>query len=158
MPLMCGEVIITPDLYKIYDRKTVTQEFLLGELKQAKMGLKESKLRDKKVEQLSKKTGFDHDEIYKWHAGFMKDSPTGEMQLSEFTAIYRELFPNGDATKFSTYIFNVIDQDGSGSISFDEFLMVTFVSFYSFNSYSGPFCNFTGYFNRRKAGVGFCFV
>lgn len=124
---MCREVIVTPDLYKINDRRTVTQEFPLED-SQINMGLKESKLRDKKVQKLSEKTGFDHDEIYKWHAGFMKDSPTGEMQLSEFIAIYRELFPNGDATKFSTYIFNVIDQDGSGSISFEEFMMVTFKS------------------------------
>ena len=41
----------------------------------------------------------------------MHDSPTGEMQRSEFVKIYRELFPNGDATTFSNYIFNIIDQE-----------------------------------------------
>ena len=44
------------------------------------MGLKESKLNDRKVEELSRKTGFEHGEIRTWHAGFMNDSPTGQMQ------------------------------------------------------------------------------
>ena len=44
--------------------------------------------------------------------------------FSEFVQIYKELFPNGDATKFSNYIFNIIDEDNSGSIDFEEFLQV----------------------------------
>ena len=69
------------------------------------------KLKDRQVRKLEKKTGFDEDEINHWYAGFMHDSPTGEMQRSEFVKIYKELFPNGDATTFSNYIFNIIDQE-----------------------------------------------
>ena len=90
------------------------------------MGIRESKLKDREVDKLKEKTGFDEDEIQHWYAGFMRDTPTGEMQRSEFVQIYKELFPNGDATTFSTYIFNVIDKDGSGSINFEEFLEVSF--------------------------------
>ena len=63
------------------------------------------------VKRLEEKTGFDQDEINHWYAGFMRDSPTGEMQRSEFIKIYRELFPNGNATTFSDYIFNTIDKE-----------------------------------------------
>ena len=43
---------------------------------------------------------------------------------SEFVQIYKELYPNGDATTFSNYVFNIIDEDNSGSIDFEEFLQV----------------------------------
>ena len=44
--------------------------------------------------------------------------------FSEFVQIYKELYPNGDATTFSNYVFNIIDEDNSGSIDFEEFLQV----------------------------------
>ena len=88
------------------------------------MGLKESKLQDLTIQSLAKRTDFSTDEIKRWYGAFIRDSPTGEMQRSEFVRVYKEMFPNGDATEFSHYIFNVIDTDGSGSISFEEFLKV----------------------------------
>lgn len=47
---------------------------------------------------------------------FMRDCPTGKLQKSEFVAIYKELFPNGNAKTFSEFIFNVFDADGNGTI------------------------------------------
>ena len=44
------------------------------------MGIKVSKLKDRKVAELSRKTGFENGEIRTWYAGFMHDSPTGQMQ------------------------------------------------------------------------------
>ena len=52
----------------------------------------------------------------------MRDCPTGKLQKSEFVAIYKELFPNGNAKTFSEFIFNVFDADGNGTIEFDEFI------------------------------------
>jgi len=99
------------------------------------MGLKQSAfLREKEVEDLAKRSGFDCEEIRKWHRGyvhyfrfdlststdhvfrFMRDCPTGKLQKSEFVAIYKELFPNGNAKTFSEFIFNVFDADGNGTI------------------------------------------
>ena len=37
------------------------------------------------------------------------------MQKTEFIRVYSEMFPNGNAKEFSSYIFNVFDRDGSGS-------------------------------------------
>ena len=53
---------------------------------------------------------------------FMRDCPTGKLQKSEFVAIYKELFPNGNAKTFSEFIFNVFDADGNGTMDFDEFI------------------------------------
>ena len=39
------------------------------------------------------------------------------MQKTEFIRVYSEMFPNGNAKEFSSYIFNVFDKDGSGSAS-----------------------------------------
>ena len=91
----------------------------LKSFRRSRMGLKTSKLLPKHIEQLSKQTGFDHDEIDKWHRGFVRDCPTGKLQKSEFVQIYRELFPNGNATTFSEFIFNVFD---AGKICRDYFL------------------------------------
>ena len=50
---------------------------------------------------------FSHDEIEKWARGFQRDCPTGKLQKSEFVKIYNEFFPDGDATKFSQFVFDV---------------------------------------------------
>ena len=56
-------------------------------------------------------------ENFRWHIfRFMRDCPTGKLQKSEFVAIYKELFPNGNAKTFSEFIFNVFDADGNGTI------------------------------------------
>ena len=126
------------------------------------MGIKESKLKDRQIKKLEKKTGFDQDEIQHWYAGFMKDSPTGEMQRSEFVQIYRELFPNGDATTFSNYIFNIIDKDASGSINFEEFLEVRFarlilkiIKKITNLIFKGTLSHIGPWYSREKARMGF---
>ena len=120
------------------EKETTTYHPGVKSIRRSRMGLKTSKLLPKHIEQLSKQTGFDHDEIDKWHRGFVRDCPTGKLQKSEFVPIYRELFPNGNATTFSEFIFNVFDAgklwtpklqtpltftlDESGTIEFEEFL------------------------------------
>ena len=39
--------------------------------------------------------------------------------------LWKELFPNGDATEFSTFIFDTFDLNVNGSIEFDEFIQVS---------------------------------
>ena len=85
----------------------------------------------------SDKTKFSRDEIEKWHAGFMRDCPTGKengfenildpitsnisslkwkivirrkLQRSEFVEIYNKFFPHGNATKFSQFVFDVFEK------------------------------------------------
>jgi len=86
------------------------------------MGAKKSKLSDKAVKELSEKTKFTPDEIKHWYEGFMKDCPTGKLTRAEFSKIYNQFFPTGDPSAFAQFVFNVFDDNGDGSIEFEEFL------------------------------------
>lgn len=64
-----------------------------------------------------------HEEIKTWHDGFLKDCPTGKLTRFEFLNIYNQCFPNGEPEEFARVVFNIFDENGDGSIEFDEFLM-----------------------------------
>ncbi|EFO25213.1 neuronal calcium sensor family protein 3 [Loa loa] len=72
--------------------------------------------------ELESKTYFTKKELRKWYKDFMKDYPTGELKMNEFQNIYKQFFPNGDPTKFATFVFNVFDSNNDGCISFHEFI------------------------------------
>ena len=46
------------------------------------------------------------------------------MEKSEFISVFTELFPNGDASEFSSYIFDTFDLNVNGSLEFNEFIQV----------------------------------
>ena len=52
----------------------------------------------------------------------MKDCPTGKLTRGEFGKIYNQFFPSGDPSAFAQFVFNVFDDNGDGSIEFEEFL------------------------------------
>jgi Ca2+-binding EF-hand superfamily protein len=58
-----------------------------------------------------------------WHKGFQKDFPSGEVDKSQFIQMYRTLFPNGNAEKFSQNMFRILDTNNSGTIDFREFML-----------------------------------
>lgn len=45
------------------------------------------------------------------------------MDKKEFEKIYSQLYPGGNPAKFSKYVFDVFDADGSKYICFTEFLL-----------------------------------
>ena len=58
----------------------------------------------------------------------MKDCPDGKLKRADFTNIYSQFFPNGNAEQFASFVFNLFDEDGNGSIEFVEFLMALSVT------------------------------
>ena len=86
-------------------------------------------------------TTVSEDEIKHWHEGFLKDCPTGKLTKNEFSKIYAQFFPHGNPEAFArfvlcagllslwlcffsrSFVFNVFDDNGDGSIAFEEFLL-----------------------------------
>ena len=52
------------------------------------------------------------------YKGFVKDCPSGQLNQEEFARIYKQFFPFGDPSQFADYVFNVFDEDKSGTIEF----------------------------------------
>jgi neurocalcin delta len=91
-----------------------------------KAGKKKSdptKITEQEISFLMTNTRYTRDEILRWHDGFLKDCPKGELDKKQFTNVFKEFYPLGKAEKFSASIFNVFDTDKSGKIDFTEFLV-----------------------------------
>lgn len=86
------------------------------------MGKGHSKLQPDDIAELAKSTYFDPKELQDWYKGFMKDCPSGLLNVQEFQGIYKQFFPCGDPSKFSAFVFNVFDKDKDGTINFKEFI------------------------------------
>ena len=85
----------------------------------------------------SLQTKFSHDEIEKWARGFQRDCPTGKLQKSEFVKIYNEFFPDGDATKFSQFVFDVFVMNVHQIFTFfsaGRFYETTFIAYENINT------------------------
>ena len=82
------------------------------------MGNQATALRPEVIDDLAASTDFTADEIREYYRGFLKDTDHGRMTLSEeeFREAYTNVFPQGDATKFSRHVFDTYDKDGNGRI------------------------------------------
>ncbi|XP_068246003.1 A-type potassium channel modulatory protein KCNIP2-like isoform X2 [Palaemon carinicauda] len=75
------------------------------------------------LEQLSKATRFTKEELQFMYRGFKQECPTGVISEETFKTIYGKFFPLGDTAMYAHYVFGTLDQDGSGSITFGDFIM-----------------------------------
>ncbi|KAG5685021.1 hypothetical protein PVAND_014224 [Polypedilum vanderplanki] len=73
---------------------------------------------------LSSATSFSEQEIKKMYRSFKASCPTGFIKEDTFKDIYSQFFPFGVSTaQYAHYVFNSIDRDSNGSVSFEEFVL-----------------------------------
>ncbi|KAJ3627029.1 hypothetical protein MTP99_014437 [Tenebrio molitor] len=75
------------------------------------------------LEALCKATRFTQAEIKRIYRGFKAECPTGVVKEETFKMIYSQFFPQGaNTSQYAHYVFNTLDQDHSGLISFEDFV------------------------------------
>lgn len=75
------------------------------------------------IESLCRATRFTQDEIKRIYRGFKAECPTGVVREDTFKMIYAQFFPQGaNCNQYAHYVFNTLDQDHSGLISFEDFV------------------------------------
>ena len=69
------------------------------------MGKGSSKLSPSDLHELQSTTEFTDVEIREWYKSFRKDCPSGILTLKEFEKLYKDIFPQGDASAFAKHAF-----------------------------------------------------
>ncbi|CAF2006981.1 unnamed protein product [Rotaria magnacalcarata] len=85
-------------------------------------------LTDEDLKNLKINTQYTDEEIQAWHAGFLKDCPSGKLDKKQFLNVYKKFYPEGKADKYCNFVFTAFDTDNNNWIDFTEFLLAVGVS------------------------------
>nr|CUU97719.1 hypothetical transcript [Hymenolepis microstoma] len=98
------------------------------------MGTKQTKLKAETVEELTRLTSFNEQEIQQWYRGFLKDCPSGQLTVEDFQRFYCALFSvspfnsmgdtYGDPRPFARLVFRAFDQNGDGIVEFRDIITI----------------------------------
>ncbi|KAF7400703.1 hypothetical protein HZH66_005887 [Vespula vulgaris] len=73
---------------------------------------------------LCRATRFTEAELKRIYRGFKAECPTGVVREETFKCIYSQFFPQGaNTSQYAHYVFNTLDQDHSGLLSFEDFVI-----------------------------------
>lgn len=75
------------------------------------------------LDSLCKTTRFSRKELQMMYRGFKQECPTGMVNEDTFKEIYAQFFPQGDASQYAHYVFQLFDQDNNGNVTFEDFVM-----------------------------------
>ncbi|CAF0777377.1 unnamed protein product [Adineta steineri] len=87
-----------------------------------------TELTAREITMLKANTKYSEKEIREWHAGFLRDCPSGKLDKKKFVEVYKTFYPQGKADNFCKYAFATFDTNHDGSIDFDEFILAISVS------------------------------
>ncbi|CAM1313245.1 KCNIP4 (predicted) [Pycnogonum litorale] len=75
------------------------------------------------IEKLCRSTKFTRRELQQIYRSFKQACPSGLASESLLQDMYSQFFPNGDASLYAHFVFKTFDQDGNGSLNFEEFVV-----------------------------------
>ncbi|XP_045769568.1 Kv channel-interacting protein 4-like isoform X2 [Maniola jurtina] len=109
-------------LHYIWSCTRTTVEIVLNsELEE--LGEQLPRYRPDSIAALRRQTRFTEPELKRLYRGFKAECPTGVVREDTFKLIYSQFFPQGANTaQYAHYVFNTLDQDRSGLLSFEEFV------------------------------------
>lgn len=100
------------------------------------MGKHNSKLAPEVLDDLTKNTEFNEAELKQWYKGFLKDCPSGILNLEEFQQLYVKVSPLAQIAPVNYDCVFPINYD-SISKRFSLFLEFFYRCFYSIHFYHG---------------------
>ena len=74
------------------------------------------------VEQISRETKFTKSEVKFLYRSFKQECPNGIIDEDRFKEVYENIFPFGDASKYAHLVFQSIDREDTGGITFGDFM------------------------------------
>ena len=84
--------------------------------------LKPTRYKPDTVEQMALETKFTKEEVKSLYRAFKQECPTGISDEETFKDVYQKIFPLGESSKYAHLVFNSIDRDQTGGITFGDFM------------------------------------
>ena len=84
--------------------------------------LKPTRYKPDTVEQMALETKFSKEEIKSLYRAFKQECPTGISDEETFKDVYQKIFPLGESAKYAHLVFNSIDKEQTGGITFGDFM------------------------------------
>ena len=84
--------------------------------------LKPTRYKPDTVEQMALETKFTKEEVKSLYRAFKQECPTGISDEETFKDVYQKIFPLGESSKYAHLVFNSIDCEQTGGITFGDFM------------------------------------
>ncbi|OQV24631.1 putative Kv channel-interacting protein 1 [Hypsibius exemplaris] len=72
---------------------------------------------------LCSSTKFSRKEIQAIYHGFKQDCPNGSVTKEKFKELYSQFFPLGDARTYSGHVYDTLDKNEDGNVTFEQFIV-----------------------------------